>query len=106
MVIGRPENPTVYGSSKTKRLLKSSKEVVEEEFWDAICRGVVEEIYWVGGEPIMYDIHWRAMNRLAEDKNLDKVHLRYNSNPSRVRYGKHYLYDWLPKQKTGLCVLV
>ena len=54
----------------------------------------------------MYDIHWRAMNRLAEDKNLDKVHLRYNSNPSRVRYGKHYLYDWLPKQKIGLCVLV
>ena len=75
------------------------KEVVEEEFWDAICRGIVEEIYWVGGEPLMYDIHWRSMHRLAEDNNLHKVHLRYNSNLSRVRYGKHYLYEWLPKAK-------
>ena len=75
------------------------KEVVEEEFWAAICSGVVEEIYWVGGEPLMYDIHWRAMDRLAEDNNLRKVHLRYNSNLSRVRFGKHYLYDWLPQAK-------
>ena len=28
----------------------------------------------------MYDIHWRAMDRLAQDNNLHKVHLRYNSN--------------------------
>lgn len=75
------------------------KEVVEEEFWDAICRGIVEEIYWVGGEPLMYDIHWNSMARLAEDDNLKKVHLRYNSNLSRVRFGKHYLYDWLPQAK-------
>jgi hypothetical protein len=78
---------------------KFQKEVVEEEFWDAICRGIVEEIYWVGGEPLMYDIHWRSMDRLSEDGNLSKVHLRYNSNLSRVRYGKYYLYDWLPQAK-------
>jgi hypothetical protein len=78
---------------------KFQKEVVEEEFWDAICRGIVEEIYWVGGEPLMYDIHWRSMDRLSEDGNLNKVHLRYNSNLSRVRYGKYYLYDWLPQAK-------
>jgi hypothetical protein len=78
---------------------KFQKEVVEGEFWDAICSGVVEELYWVGGEPLMYDIHWRAMDRLAEDDNLKKVHLRYNSNLSRVRFGKHYLYDWLPQAK-------
>ena len=75
------------------------KEVVEEEFWAAICSGVVEEIYWVGGEPLMYDIHWRAMDRLAQDDNLKNVHLRYNSNLSRIRFNNHYLYDWLPKAK-------
>jgi hypothetical protein len=85
---------------KNKKIIeKFQKEVVEEEFWDAICRGIVEEIYWVGGEPLMYDIHWRSMDRLAMDKNLQKVHLRYNSNLSRVRFGKHYLYDWLPQAK-------
>ena len=86
-----PENKAIIN--------RFQKEVVEEEFWAAICSGVVEEIYWVGGEPLMYDIHWRAMDRLAQDDNLKKVHLRYNSNLSRIRFNNHYLYDWLPKAK-------
>jgi hypothetical protein len=86
-----PENKAI--------IQKFQKEVVEEEFWEAIKSGTIEEIYWVGGEPLMYDIHWKSMARLAEDDNLRKVHLRYNSNLSRVRFGKHYLYDWLPQAK-------
>ena len=54
----------------------------------------------------MYDIHWQSMDRLSEDNNLHKVHLRYNSNLSRVRYKDYYLYDWLPLQKIGQCVQV
>jgi len=85
---------------ENKKIIETfQKEVVEEEFWEYICSGTVEELYWVGGEPLMYDIHWRAMDRLATDNNLQKVHLRYNSNLSRVRFGKHYLYDWLPQAK-------
>ena len=94
-----PENQPFMVPENKKIIEQFQKEVVEEEFWDSICRGIVEEIYWVGGEPLMYDIHWKAMDRLAEDDNLKKVHLRYNSNLSRVRYGKHYLYDWLPQAK-------
>ena len=86
-----PENKAVIDTFQ--------KEVVEEEFWEYIKSGTVEEIYWVGGEPLMYDIHWKSMDRLAQDGNLNKVHLRYNSNLSRVRFGKHYLYDWLPQAK-------
>ncbi len=94
-----PENQPFMVPENKKIIEKFQKEVVEEEFWDAICRGIVEEIYWVGGEPLMYDIHWRAMDRLSEDGNLGKVHLRYNSNLSRIRFNNHYLYDWLPKAK-------
>ena len=94
-----PENQPFMVPENKEIIQKFQKEVVEEEFWQAICSGVVEEIYWVGGEPLMYDIHWRAMNRLATDNNLHKVHLRYNSNLSRVRYGDNYLYDWLPQSK-------
>jgi len=94
-----PENQPFMVPENKKIIEKFQKEVVEEEFWDAICRGIVEEIYWVGGEPLMYEIHWRAMDRLAEDGNLGKVHLRYNSNLSRIRFNNHYLYDWLPKAK-------
>ena len=94
-----PENQPFMVPENKEIIQKFQKEVVEEEFWQAICSGVVEEIYWVGGEPLMYDIHWRAMDRLATDNNLHKVHLRYNSNLSRVRYGDNYLYDWLPQSK-------
>lgn len=82
-----------------KIIEKFQKEVVVEEFWQAICSGEVEEIYWVGGEPLMYDIHWKAMDKLSSDDTLKKVHLRYNSNLSRVRFGDYYLYDWLPQAK-------
>lgn len=94
-----PEQQPFMVPENKKVIEKFQKEVVEEEFWEAICSGVVEELYWVGGEPLMYDIHWRAMDRLAEDDTLKLVHLRYNSNLSRVRFGKHYLYDWLPQAK-------
>ena len=94
-----PENQPFMVPENKKIIEKFQKEVVEEEFWEAICRGIVEEIYWVGGEPLMYDIHWRAMDRLAQDDNLKKVHLRYNSNLSRIRFNNHYLYDWLPRAK-------
>ena len=94
-----PENQPFMVPENKKIIEQFQKEVVEEEFWDSICRGIVEEIYWVGGEPLMYDIHWKAMDRLAKDDNLKKVHLRYNSNLSRVRFKDHYLYDWLPQAK-------
>ena len=101
-----PESQPFMIPENKEIIQKFQKEVVEEEFWDSICRGIVEEIYWVGGEPLMYDIHWRAMNRLSDDDNLKHVHLRYNSNLSRVRYGQHYLYDWLPRAKDWtMCAL-
>ena len=94
-----PEQQPFMVPENKKIIEKFQKEVVEEEFWEYIKSGTVEELYWVGGEPLMYDIHWKSMDRLQTDNNLHKVHLRYNSNLSRVRYKDYYLYDWLPQAK-------
>lgn len=94
-----PESQPFMVPENKKIIEKFQKEVVEEEFWEYIKSGTVEELYWVGGEPLMYDIHWKSMDRLQADDNLKKVHLRYNSNLSRVRYKDYYLYDWLPQAK-------
>ena len=94
-----PEQQPFMVPENKKIIEKFQKEVVEEEFWEYIKSGTVEELYWVGGEPLMYDIHWKSMDRLQADNNLHKVHLRYNSNLSRVRYKDYYLYDWLPQAK-------
>ena len=66
---------------------------IEEEFSSAVEQHRVEEIYWVGGEPLMYEQHWRYMKRIIELGDGPRVDARYNTNLSRVRYGGVDLFD-------------
>lgn len=75
------------------------QQVVEPEFREAISKGVVEEIYWVGGEPLMYDIHWWTLDEMLKNGSASKCYMRYNSNLSKVQFGSKNLYDYLPKFK-------
>ena len=65
---------------------------IEEEFSSAVEQHRVEEIYWVGGEPLMYEQHWRYMKRIIELGDGKNVYGRYNTNLSRVDYGGSNLY--------------
>ena len=75
------------------------QDVVEPEFRDAVERGIVEEMYWVGGEPLMYDIHWWTLAKMIENGSAKNCYMRYNSNLSRVQFGDKNLYDYLPQFK-------
>jgi hypothetical protein len=66
---------------------------VEQEFAQAVEEHRVEEVYWVGGEPLMYEQHWRYMRRIIELGDADRVYARYNTNLSRVNYRGLDLYD-------------
>ena len=59
---------------------------VEAEFAAAVEQHRVEEVYWVGGEPLMYEQHWRYMKRIVELGDGPRVYARYNTNLSRVDY--------------------
>jgi len=65
---------------------------IESEFAEAVEQHRVEEIYWVGGEPLMYEQHWRYMQRIIELGDGGKVYARYNTNLSRVDYRGRNLY--------------
>jgi organic radical activating enzyme len=78
---------------------KFQKEVAEKELWDSIYDGRIEEIYWVGGEPLMWDIHWDVMKYLVDNGQSKNVTIRYNTNLSRVSYKGINLYDLLPHFK-------
>jgi len=65
---------------------------IEKEFSDAVEQHRVEEIYWVGGEPLMYEQHWRYMQRIIELGDGKNVYARYNTNLSRVHYRNIDLY--------------
>lgn len=66
---------------------------VEKEFADAVEQHRVEEIYWVGGEPLMYEQHWNYMRRIIELGDGQRVYVRYNTNLSRVAYRGINLFD-------------
>ena len=65
---------------------------IEQEFSQAVEEHRVEEVYWVGGEPLMYEQHWRYMKRIVELGDGPRVYARYNTNLSRVNYRGINLY--------------
>jgi hypothetical protein len=70
-------------------------DTVVPEFMSAVEAKSIREIYWVGGEPLLYPQHWSAMNRIVELDYADQVRVRYNTNLSQTTYKKDNLYDIL-----------
>ena len=66
---------------------------IEQEFAEAVEQHRVEEVYWVGGEPLMYEQHWRYMQRIVELGDGKNVYARYNTNLSRINYRGVNLYS-------------
>ena len=66
---------------------------IEAEFAQAVEQHRIEEVYWVGGEPLMYEQHWRYMNRIVELGDGPRVYARYNTNLSRTSYRGIDLFD-------------
>ena len=75
-----------------KEISKFQDTQIEKEFSDAVEQHRVEEIYWVGGEPLMYEQHWRYMKRIIELGDGPGLYARYNTNLSRVTYKGQNLY--------------
>jgi hypothetical protein len=65
---------------------------IEAEFAQAVAEHRVEEIYWVGGEPLMFEQHWRYMKQIVDQGDGRRVYARYNTNLSRVDYRGVNLY--------------
>jgi hypothetical protein len=79
-------------------------DVAEKELWDAVLDRSIEEIYWVGGEPLMYDIHWKVMNYLVLSGHSKNVVVRYNTNLSRESYQNNNLFDLLKHfKRVNMC---
>lgn len=66
---------------------------IEAEFAQAVDEHRVEEVYWVGGEPLMFEQHWRYMKQIVDQGDGERVYARYNTNLSRVDYRGVNLYS-------------
>lgn len=88
---GNPKNTWMIPEVK-KQIEQFQSEQIEAEFNQAVEEHRVEEIYWVGGEPLMYEQHWRYMKRIIDLGDGPNVYARYNTNLSRVHYKGIDLY--------------
>ena len=75
-----------------KQIFEFQNSQIEQEFADAVEQHRIEEVYWVGGEPLMYEQHWRYMQRIIELGDGPGLYARYNTNLSRVDYRGVNLY--------------
>ena len=85
-------------ASPLKEQIKKFQDTqIVKEFLDAIETKQIKEIYWCGGEPLMWDIHWKAMERIIELGFAKEVYIRYNTNLSRTEFKGIKLFDLLPQ---------
>ena len=96
----RNNNMIDWNNSKNNWMLPEVREQIsqfqdtqiEAEFAQAVEEHRVEEVYWVGGEPLMYEQHWRYMKQIVDQGDGERVYARYNTNLSRVVYRGINLY--------------
>lgn len=55
--------------------------------------GVVEHLYFSGGEAILIDEHWKMMDKLIELDRNNKITVAYNSNFSNLVYKGRHIFD-------------
>jgi hypothetical protein len=97
----RQHNMIDYSNPKNNWMIPEVKQQIEkfqdtqieQEFAQAVEEHRGEEVYWVGGEPLMYEQHWRYMKRIIELGDGKNVYARYNTNLSRVDYRGINLYS-------------
>ncbi len=76
-----------------EQLQQFHDQTVVKEFMEAVENKTIKEFYWCGGEPLMWKIHWEAMQRVVELGYANSVYARYNSNMSRINFFKLNLFD-------------
>ena len=94
---GDYENYRIWGRKDIKeKIEKFHDEQIIKEFHSAVEQKRITELYWCGGEPLMWKTHWDSMSRIIELGYADQVLARYNSNMSRIDfYGKNLFKDIL-----------
>ena len=94
---GDYEHYRIWGRKDIKeKIEKFHDEQIIKEFRSAVEQKRITELYWCGGEPLMWKTHWDSMARIIELGYADQVLARYNSNMSRIDfYGKNLFKDIL-----------
>ena len=86
---------------KYTKELQSLQHEMYFEIYDQLKAGNLKEIYWVGGEPLMFQEHWDIMLHAVSMNHAKDIYVRYNTNLSKIHntLGGSYLFDFLKHYK-------
>ena len=91
------ESQPWMASPLREQIIQFQDTKVVQEFVEAVETKTIEEIYWCGGEPLMWEMHWKAMQRIIELGFAKEVYVRYNTNLSKTSFKGIKLFDLLPQ---------
>ena len=91
------ESQPWMASPLREQIIKFQDTQVVQEFVEAVETKSIKEIYSCGGEPLMWDMHRKAMQRIIELGFAKEVYVRYNTNLSRTSFKGTKLFDLLPQ---------
>jgi hypothetical protein len=86
------DNPWAV-SNVRRQITQFQRTVAIEELWRAIKEERIEEIYWVGGEPLDWPEHWEMMKYMVKHGISKNVYVRYNTNLHSVWHTEHISKD-------------
>ena len=92
--VGDYQEHNIWGRNDIKQQIEWFQDnVIVKEFKLAVEQKRLTEIYWCGGEPLMWKIHWESMQRIVELGYAGKVNIRYNSNMSKIKQYGYRLFE-------------
>jgi hypothetical protein len=102
------EDSQPWMASPLREQIKNFQDTqIVQEFTDAIETKKIKEIYWCGGEPLMWEIHWNSMQRIIDLGFSKDVYVRYNTNLSRTTFKNIDLFKLLPQfQDWQICASI
>ncbi len=84
-----------------EEISKNTERNLIPEFRELAAKGLLREIYWAGGEPLLWEEHWDFMEQLVRSGQSQKVRVTYNTNLSLLSNKGRMLFDLLPHFKSA-----
>jgi MoaA/NifB/PqqE/SkfB family radical SAM enzyme len=99
-------NTVVWGNELQRR--KQSENAMAWKPVDKINRQIVElapyiyNLKIIGGEPLVMKKHYELLDMLIESGDAKDIQVKYQTNATVTKAGKHNIFDYIPKFKRVL----
>ena len=99
-------NAVVWGDEFHRR--EQSRQAMKKKPVDKVNRQIVElgpyiyNLKIIGGEPLVMKKHYELLDMLIESGDAEHIQIKYQTNGTVTKAGKHNIFNYIPKFKNVL----